>query len=152
MTMIYFLGWTVGPSQCDHDIVFLCGLWFLPQRDSEFHFMGGLCFSSTTVQSIPVCLWSMWLHPYPAWLCVLFQHDCTRYDYACWIRSLGQYASTLTLLGSLSRYVNYLPSWLVPSVTRSNLKNMSIWLIQILVMIIYCWYLLYIILSCCYCT
>ena len=141
----------------------MCGLWFFPsvtvsfmlcvdcgfpQRNREFLFHVWIVgFLAWQCKSMIVCLCTMWLHPYSAWLCVLCQHDCT-----CWLRSLGQYASTLTLLGSLSMYVNCLPGWLVPSVTRSNLKYLSIWLVQILVMILYCWYLLYIILSCCYCT
>ena len=55
--------------------------------------------------------------------CILTQHDCIGYDCTYWLRSLGQYASALNLLSSLSRYVNCLPSWLVPLVTRSNLKS-----------------------------
>ena len=71
-------------------------------------------FSSMIVQSMLVCLCTMWLHPYPAWLYVLCQHDCTGYDCDFWLRSMGQYASALTLSCSLSRYTNWFPRLTCP--------------------------------------
>ena len=65
-------------------------------------------FSSMIVQSMHVCLCSVWLHPYPAWLCVLCQHAYTGYQYACWLIIQAQYAYALTLSGYLSRYKNCL--------------------------------------------
>ena len=81
MTMICFLGWTVGPSLAwpwgDHEPIFLCGMWGLPQCDSEFHFMGGLCFFkqdcakptcvslhyvTTSLPSMTVCRFSAWMY------------------------------------------------------------------------------------------
>ena len=160
MTMICFLGWTVGPSLAwpwgDHEPVFLCGLWGLPQCDSEFHFMGGLCFFkhdcakyayvslqyvTASFRNMNVCPLSTWL--YWVWMCLLTKNSgsvCCQYSYS------------LTLSGSLSRYINCLSRLTCPFGGKIKYENMSIWLIQILVMIIYWWYLLYITLSCCYYT
>ena len=129
MTMIYFLEWTVGPSPVwpwsiflvdygtslawpwgDHEPVFLCGLWGLPQCDIEFHFVGGLCFlnhdcakyACVSLQYVTTSLSSMnvltdWL--YWVWMCLLIKNSgsvCCLYAYA------------LTFYGSLARYINCL--------------------------------------------
>ena len=79
-----------------------CGVF--PSVKVSFTLLVDCVFLGMIVQSILVCLYSMWLHPYPTWLywvwmCLLakkYGSLCVQYDYA------------LTLSGSLSRYINCL--------------------------------------------
>ena len=78
----FFLAWTMCLPHHDHDPIFLVWTMGLPQHDH-------MSPTSMTLK---------------AWLCdcILAQHDCSGYDCSCWLITLGQYASALTLLGSLS--------------------------------------------------
>ena len=121
MTMICFLEWTVGPSLVwpwgDHELGFLCGMWGLPQCDSEFHFMGGLCFfkhdyakyACVSLQYVTASLPSMtvltdWL--YCVWMCLLTKNSgsvcighfmCKDFIYALAISCFG-YLLVLNLI------------------------------------------------------
>ena len=66
------LAWPWG----DHEPVFLCGLWGLPQCDSEFHFMGGLCFfkhecpkyACVSLHYVTISFPNMIVRPLSAWM------------------------------------------------------------------------------------
>jgi len=106
-----FSWWTMCPSPAWPWSIFSGGLWVLPTSFPSMTMkwpwacflvwtvgssLVDCVFSSMTVQSMLVCLCSMWLHPYPAWLC--WQIDCTGYECACWLRSLGQYVVRMLML------------------------------------------------------